>query len=444
MRARYWMLVSAALIFTAFESGFLIYQRTVQEQFLERLTDPGAVSDSVIITVEPIDSGVFSRRDRVTVRVGSSIYGDAKEAPLSLQMDVEADYGLLGLSGRIKPLANTRSVTDILDMIEGDRPDLDIRYGVDGFSKDLILEATISPFNVCFVEENPLIQTVWRAGADDPVHWRVRLTPQGYGTSELSAKNARIVFDDGIGGEMVAKTEGFRVRHDLRRSMHNPNNREWFIEKATSVSDKQTLTVNDHRGALELVLRNLSTEAERRRAGDGTLDGDYGFDAKTFTLSLKPEGRETQKIEGEKLRLRTHGDNVPLELFEPMDEVDLEAVLKKAESVRFRLDELSFRTKGLLAMVKGHLTAHWGHHEERREACLEFPDEGFNVGWSLEVELPDALLSTVSALAGGRVKGFDPADFMVAKELHGAPYHTLDFRGDLKRGAELNGMPAGF
>ena len=133
MRARYWMLVSAALIFTAFESGFLIYQRTVQEQFLERLTDPGAVSDSVIITVEPIDSGVFSRRDRVTVRVGSSIYGDAKEAPLSLQMDVEADYGLLGLSGRIKPLANTRSVTDILDMIEGDRPDLDIRYGVDGF-----------------------------------------------------------------------------------------------------------------------------------------------------------------------------------------------------------------------------------------------------------------------------------------------------------------------
>ena len=262
MRARYWMLVSAALIFTAFESGFLIYQRTVQEQFLERLTDPGAVSDSVIITVEPIDSGVFSRRDRVTVRVGSSIYGDAKEAPLSLQMDVEADYGLLGLSGRIKPLANTRSVTDILDMIEGDRPDLDIRYGVDGFSKDLILEATISPFNVRFVEENPLIQTVWRAGADDPVHWRVRLTPQGYGTSELSAKNARIVFDDGIGGEMVASTEDFKVLHDLRRSTHNPNNREWFIERATSTSAKQTLTVNDHRGALELVLRNLSTEAE--------------------------------------------------------------------------------------------------------------------------------------------------------------------------------------
>ena len=66
------------------------------------------------------------------------------------------------------------------------------------------------------------------------------------------------------------------------------------------------------------------------------------------------------------------------------------------------------------------------------------------MGWSLEVELPDALLSAVRALAGGRVRGFDPADFMVAKELHGAPYHTLDFRGDLKRGAELNGMPAGF
>lgn len=444
MRARYWMLVSAALIFTAFESGFLIYQRTVQEQFLERLTDPGAVSDSVIITVEPIDSGVFSRRDRVTVRVGSSIYGDAKEAPLSLQMDVEAKYGLLGLSGKITPLASTRSVTDLLEMVDGDLPDVDIRYGVDGFSKDLTIETTFSPFDVRFVEENPLIQTVWRLGASDPVHWKVRMTPLGYGESELTAKNARVVFDDGIGGEMVASTEDFKVLHDLRRSTHNPNNREWFIERATSTSAKQTLTVNDHRGALELVLRNLSTEAERRRAGDGTLDGDYGFDAKTFTLSLKPEGRETQKIEGEKLRLRTHGDNVPLELFEPMDEVDLEAVLKKAESVRFRLDELSFRTKGLLAMVKGHLTAHWGHHEERREACLEFPDEGFNVGWSLEVELPDALLSTVSALAGGRVKGFDPADFMVAKELHGAPYHTLDFRGDLKRGAELNGMPAGF
>lgn len=109
MRARYWMLVSAALIFTAFESGFLIYQRTVQEQFLERLSDPGAVSDSVIITVEPIDSGVFSRRDRVTVRVGSSIYGDAKEAPLSLQMDVEADYGLLGASSPWRTRGRSRT-----------------------------------------------------------------------------------------------------------------------------------------------------------------------------------------------------------------------------------------------------------------------------------------------------------------------------------------------
>lgn len=444
MKSRAWILVSAALVLAAFESGFLIYQRTVQEQILERMTAPGAISGAVIVTREPVDAGLFSRTDRLTVRLGSSLYGDADDAPLSLQMDVVASYGLLGLSGEIVPLANTRAVTDLLDMLQGDRPDLDIRYSVDAVGKSITIEAVVSPFDVKFVDESPLMRTAWRASAESPIRWKLHVLQMGPGESVLTADHARIALDDGTGGKLVGTSEGFTLKHEFRRNGNLQEGSAWFVERVTSSSKKQSLAVTDHRGAMEVAFHNLSTEAHRRRAGEGTLDGDYGIDAKRFSLMLKPEGQETASVEGEKLKLRSHGDNVPLALFQPMDEVDFEQLLKKTESVRLRLDEFSFRTDGLPALVKGHLIAHWGHHDERREACLEFPGEGFNMGWSLEMELPDVMLDAVRALAEGRIRGFDPTDFMVAEELHGAPYHVLDFRGDLKRGAQLNGLPTGF
>lgn len=446
MKPRVWVLASCALVLAAFEAGFLFYQRTAQEQLISRLVDPGAISSSVLITREPLESGIFSQRDRLTVKFGSSaIGGDADDAPLTVQMDVEARFGLLGLSGTVVPRASTRSARKLLALVQGDRPELRISYELHPVTKALQLELDADPFDVRVETPDPLISTAWRIQSPDPVRWTLFFDTKTSGRSVLRAGTMKVSFDDGTGGSMTAENKGLEIRHEFRLRVKDAD-REWYAERAASHAEAVGFRVRDHRGELSATLEGVRTKARRRHVDSpDVLNGDYELEAARLAFRIAPEGAAEEAFDAEKLRLRLHGDNVPLGLFEPIDDVALEHLLKKAESVRLRLDELSLVSDGLPAMAKGHLTAHLGHHPDRsREACQEFEDEDFNVGWSLEVELPDQLIDSVTALAGGRIRGFDPVDFMVPAERHGAPYHVLDFRGDLKRGAQLNGLPAGF
>lgn len=445
MRTRVLLLASAALVCVAFEAGFLYYQRTVQEQLLQKLCEPGAIASSVILTREPVDEGFFSRRDRLTLKVGSSVFGDdADDAPLTVQFDVDASYGPLGLSGEVTPLATTASAQAILELLQGERPDIVARYELNPFTKALTVTVEASPFDLRMEDETGYLDTAWRVSSPERARWVIHFDSMAGARSVLAAKNVFVAYEDGVGGELNTEHHDVEIRHEFRQRSVG-SERLWHIERGMSRVGSMSFSVHDHRGELAVRLRDVETDAHRRSTAESDmLNGDYEARAGVFDFHLRPEGAPAQGFSAKDLKVAMHADNVPTAIFEPIDDVALEHLLKKASSMRLRLDEFSFVADGLPASMKGYLTAHFGRHEERREACLEFQDEGFNVGWALEVEIPDAMLDAVRALAHGRVRGFDPVDFMTAAQRHGAPYHVLDFRGDLQSGATLNGLPAGF
>ena len=138
------------ILATGAVTGLVVYQKSVQSMFLAALAEPGAVTASVIVTTEPRERGIFTWRDRASITIGSSVWSpdDPSAMPVTFEFDIVAHFGILGLSGEIHALNSTGASATLYNLLKGIRPHLAVDYRTDFLSKDLTIEAEVSPFDV--------------------------------------------------------------------------------------------------------------------------------------------------------------------------------------------------------------------------------------------------------------------------------------------------------
>ena len=235
----------------------------------------------------------------------------------------------------------------------------------------------------------------------------------------------------------------------------------------------------DPRGHLNVVFDDLYQRVSKRpketlrdHADDyenhtETLDGDYAVSARRAALRITPEDGNDLGFDAEQIHMNSRAENVPVVLFETLDEDQIEREFRKAGTVSFHLDDLSFFAEGKKTTATAHFSGNLTpkkvassdatvgraapealenetpheRAERRRRAFESARDTTPDLTWSLTAEMPEEVLESIETLLSGKRRGIAPTlrHFLVQKNTVDGPAWTVDFQGDIRKGATLNG-----
>lgn len=469
------------ILATGAVTGLVVYQKSVQSMFLAALAEPGAVTASVIVTTEPRERGIFTWRDRASITIGSSVWSpdDPSAMPVTFEFDIVAHFGILGLSGEIHALNSTGASATLYNLLKGIRPHLAVDYRTDFLSKDLTIEAEVSPFDV---QVNAIEAGVgpidWLVSAGSPVRVLVKAGASGPVTLETFFDDFHVTAFDPARNRWSLVLRGGEFRNTYLPQPFARVEREWFMSESEGVLSRVEFDQFDPRGHLNVVFDDLYQRVSKRPketlrdyADDyenrtETLDGDYAVSARTGSLRIKPKVGNELGFDAEEIQMNSRAENVPVVLFETLDEDQIEREFRKAGTVSFHLDDLSFFAEGkkttATARFSGNLTPkktvstdrvarstmpnienETPHEraERRRRAFENARDTTPDLSWSLTAEMPEEVLESIETLLSGKRRGIVPTlrHFLVEKPTVDGPAWTVDFRGDIRKGATLNG-----
>lgn len=473
------------ILATGAVTGLVIYQKSVQSMLLTALAEPGAVAASFIVTTEPRERGLFTWRDRASVTIGSSVWSpdDPSAMPVTFEFDIVAHFGLPGLSGEIHALNSTGASATLYNLLKGIRPHLSVEYKTGFLSKDLTVEAELSPFDVQVNATEAGVGPIdWHASATSPVRVLVKAGASGPVTLETFFDDLHLTAFDPARNRVSLFLRGGEFRNTYLPQPFERVEREWFMSESEGVLSRVEFDQFDPRGHLNVVFDDLYQRVSKRpketlrdhtddyENHTETLDGDYAISAKTASLRITPEDGNDLGFDAEQIQMNSRAENVPVVLFETLDEDQIEREFRKAGTVSFHLDDLSFFAEGkkttATAHFSGNLTpkktastasadAASGRtdsealenetpHEraERRRRAFEIArDTTPDLTWSLTAEMPEEVLESIETLLSGKRRGIAPTmrHFLVEKKTEEGPVWTVDFRGDVRRGATLNG-----
>ncbi|BBF23371.1 YdgA family protein [Sutterella megalosphaeroides] len=469
------------ILATGAVTGLVVYQKSVQSMLLAALAEPGAVAASVIVTTEPRERGLFTWRDRASITIGSSVWSpdDPSAMPVTFEFDIVAHFGILGLSGEIHALNSTGMSATLYSLLKGIRPHLSVDYRTGLFSDDLTIEAEVSPFDVQVNATEAGVGPIdWLVSATSPVRIVVKAGRASPVTLETFFDDFRVTAFDPARNRLSLVLKGGEFRNTYLPQPFERIEREWFMSESEGVLSRVEFDQFDPRGHLNVVFDDLYQRVSKRpketlrdHADDyenhtETLDGDYAISAKTASLRITPEDGNELGFDAGQIQMSSRAENVPVVLFETLDEDQIEREFRKAGTVSFHLDELSFLAEGkkttATAHFSGNLTPkktasidvaapratpdpeHETPHERaerRRRAFEKAEDTSPDLAWSLTAEIPDEVLESIETLLSGKRRGIAPTlrHFLVEKPAEDGSAWSIDFRGDIRKGATLNG-----
>lgn len=434
------------LVVALADIGFICWQRTVQDRLIAELVEPGALPGSAIITARTREESFFARRDRIRVTLASSTFSDnPSDAPLTLDFDVAANFGPFGLTGDIFPLNDTQSSARLLMALEGKHPQLQIRYRWAVLKGELQISAQLSPFDMRISREEAGVgPTAWRFASDKKITLKLRASELPRVEASADLPHFQMQFLDPAKNVVGLQVEGGRLQNRFDAAKEDGHRgwqfREWFLKELDGSAKQVDLITGDWRGALKSGFKDVKASAVQTAevAGD-TFDGRYSLEARTADFSIEsprvPTGQG--ELAAERLALRVEAKNVPAALMEPLDDIELERVLRQAGLMKFTIDELEFTSAGQEARIAADLTT-----------GLD-ADGAPTLSMNIRSTLPERALRLIETILRGSRRSLADASLdslMVKSETPQGSVYTMDLHGSLGEGLVLNGqrLPVAF
>ncbi len=250
-----------AALLLALDGAFIWHQREMQAELIASISEPGAWLGGEIISTEPKELGIFSRRDRVRVTAASSLLSiDSSRAPISFEFDVAASFGSFGLTGGIFPLNETPSSAKLLNHLQGMHPRLTIRCMRRAFSRELTLRAEASPFDMRIFGEEPGVGPAsWRFAAAKGILLKMRLPNPSNIHSLFEIPEFTAEFADPARNTMSIGMEGAKLASRFVRNAEAAGEADWAARTPEGLGQGCGL----RRGRLA---RHASHDLPRRRS----------------------------------------------------------------------------------------------------------------------------------------------------------------------------------
>lgn len=417
----------------AADGAYIAWQRSVQAQLIEELTRPGALSGSIILTATETEDTLFMRRDRLRITLASSLFSsDPSQAPLTVDVDVAASFTPFGLEGDVYLLNRTPSTVKLLAALQGIHPKITIRYGFSLLQHRLQLRARAEPFDIRLSQfELGVGPMVWHLIAKEPVILEADLGRKNASTA-ISASDLRLEVNDPAGYVLGFHVKGADLANQYRSQAH-AEALVWSLSTSSGRADRSFFWAGDWRGAFDAELKNVETRARQTADADAdAMNGDYGFVADEAHLALHSRRflQNDLSVTLEDLKGAWAAENVPLELLHPVDDIELQQILRRAGLMNLTLKELAFKSGSQQGSLTANVTSGFQHGTEpvlRANASAHIPD---NVASFLDV-----------ILRGSRraFSNMHLTDFM-RPETHGDGICWIaDVSFDLQKGVVLNG-----
>ena len=428
---------AAFVVLLAADGFYILKQRDLQEAFIEELVEPGSISPALIITAQQRESSFFERRDRVRVTFASSVLSDnPAEAPISLDFDVVAHFGPFGLTGDVFPLNDTPSSAKLLAALEGRHPRLSIRYGWSLFARKMSFILEASPFDMRLgTVSSGVGPMVWHFASSEPVRISAVFDENDVKT-KFRAANLLAEITDPAGNVLSAKLAGAKADNHFDTIETATGGREWFLISNVGRADRVEIMAGDWRGGLLAAFSNASAEAHQETASsDAVLSGRYSFCAGEGELRLRVnrEGVPDRLIKFESGEGEMVAENVPVALMRPVDDVELERIMRESGLMNLAVKRLVFTTdRGEAAELTAELTS--GMRDGRTPTLAA----------SLSTRLPESMMHLTETVIRGSRRAFRElrlADFMKAEKTKTGLYYSLDLKASLSEGIILNGTP---
>ena len=438
LKRRRLVLAACFLAIAACDIGYICWQRAVQDHLMSELVEPGALPGSVIITAKTREESFFTRRDRIRVTLASSTFSDnPSDAPLTLDFDVTANFGPFGLTGDIFPLNDTESSARLLMALEGKHPQLKIRYLWSALKRELQVHAAISPFDMRISRDEAGVgPTAWRLASEKPIVVKLRASelPRVEASAELPAFQLQYI--DPAKNVVGVRVEGGAARNRFDaakdREQRGWHFRPWFLKELVGSAKRVELMAGDWRGALKTAFDGVKAEAVQTAevAGDA-FDGRYSLSAQKADLSIESPRLQqgSSRLQASKMALSVEAKNVPAALLKPLDDIELERVLRKAGLMKFAVKNFSFESGRQKGLVEAEMTT--GRSQGSPTLAL-----------SIRSTLPEAALRLIETMIRGSRRSFSDISLdalMTKAESANGPLYSMDLQGSLQEGFILNG-----
>ena len=437
IRKHCWAVSAAFIVLIAADGLYILKQRDLQDDLIAELVEPGSVSPALIITAQPRESSFFERRDRLRVTVASSILSDnPAEAPITLDFDVVAHFGPFGLTGDIFALNDTPSSARLLAALEGRHPRLSMRYGWSLFSDEFRLAFEATPFDMRLgTVTSGVGPMTWHLASSEPIKLSLTFS-KSRAKSKFSAANLLTELTDPAGNVLSFKTKDAAAENlfDLRETP--AGGLEWFLVRNNGRAEQVEVLAGDWRGGLTAVFRDVRAQAHQEAAqSESVISGRYNFRAEDAEVKLlvNRESALDRKLELEAIELDMHAENVPVALMRPVDDVELERIVRESGLMHLAVKPFTFKTdKGETATFTAELTSGMRDgHKPTIEA-------------SIETRVPESVMRlSETVLRGSRraLSELELADFMKREVSDEGNYYSLDLKASLEEGVILNGTP---
>lgn len=409
----------------AAEGAYIWAQRAAQSKIIEELTRPGALSDSIILTATETEETFFERRDRFRVTLASSLFSsDPSQPPLTVDVDVVASFTPLGLSGDIYPLNRTPSTVKLLAALEGIHPKITIRYAFSLLTNRLSVRAKAEPFDMRLSQfELGVGPMSWHVFAEKPVVFKGDFGLKD-ASATISAKNLRLEVSDPAGYELGAAVEDADLTN-VYRTQPRADALVWTLASSEGRSGRAAFWVGDWRGAFNAQLERVRSRAKQTADADSdALNGHYDFAADRADLTMRSRRflKEDLAVRLDAIKGDWTAENVPLALMEPIDDIALERILRRAGLMHLKLNEFAFRSGSQQGSLSASVVAGF---KDGAEPVLKA---------ELSAHLPESTAPFLDVMMRGNRRAFSDLhllDFM-RREVHGGEVcYLADFAYDL-------------
>ena len=420
--------VFALVVILSAEAAFVAWQKSQYENFMERLLSPGALAAGVLITGEKTNDGLFGRTDRLHLTLATSLYSkNPADPPLTLDLDMTADFGPFGLTGDVFLLNATTGSAKLLKLLEGTHPRLSLRWSLSTIHRAMKLTASATPFDMRTSYVKPGVGPIsWRFASAKPVECGVTVPESGAisggckapallaSLTDPAANITEVEWRQVEASWSAVKTNAAQTFEEA--PAETPAARGvWYVDRADLKAEQADFSSGDWRGVLKLAFKNFKAEAHQDPAPDmEVLDGRYSVDASRALISVLSHSKDFHReVDARDLVLRVKAADVPLKLFDAVDDESIEETLDQAGPMHFELSEFGF------ASGQG------GRQKTSAKGALEVLRQSGKLqetNLHLEAELPDAVVDILDVIIKGArpdAKGQSIRRFMTQRR--GAP-----------------------
>lgn len=348
--------------FIAFEVAFISWQHVLQNRLLTALSKNAALSNDIIVSIRDREKTWFSRLTRVRVTIASTAYSDnPKDLPLSLDFDVQANFGPFGLKGDIYPVNTTQASAKFMGILEGMPPQASIQYSISSIRALISVSGSITPFDVTLPLTIPMVGPVaWQAQATQPIDFSFRYRLASHEASwRVSAAQASITYTDTSGSRSTFATRQWVTQGRLQHTdpaKHCP----WVaIDLQSQAKDFQILykdNLNAFIARFEGASMRLTPDLTH---SEHLVNGRYAWQATNLHFeTLQMGGMPIQQaVDLRDFVAQATLRNVPLALLTPWDSESFSQVMLNPQLTQIEDLQLKSTVDGQPLTMQGYFEA---------------------------------------------------------------------------------------